>query len=180
MENNQNQSHQLLHSFCLNPEVRVESQGLNEHILLVLRAHPLTQVFWIMHIIVLFILLFIVNIVTASFLSWRQIIFMNIMALVFLLSYAWLNFLNWFFNVGVVSDQRIIDIDFTSVIYKEVSETLLNRIEDITSKSGGYFESFFDYGDVFVQTAAKEENIEFIKVPRPSEVVRILDELIGK
>jgi len=114
------------------------------------------------------------------FLSIRQIVFTNIFGLAVLLSYVWFNILNWFFNVGVVTNQRIVDIDFSSVIYKEVTETRLDKVEDITSKSGGYFESFFDYGDVFVQTAGKEAFIEFLNVPRPSDAVRIISELIGR
>lgn len=106
--------------------------------------------------------------------------FTNIFGFAVLLSYIWFNFLNWFFNVGVVTTLRIIDVDFTSVIYKEVTETRLDRVEDITSKSGGYFESFFDYGNVFVQTAGKDTYIEYMNVPKPSEAVRIIDELIGR
>jgi len=180
MENNTNQSHQLLHSYCLNPEVRVESQGINEHVLLVLRAHPITQLPWIFNVIVLFVLFIALNLLLFSSFSLQQVLFVNIFGVVLLLTYIWFSFLTWFFNVGVITNERIVDIDFTSIIYKEVTETRLDRIEDITSKSGGYFESFFDYGNVFVQTAAKEENIEFLNVPKPSEIVRIIDELIGK
>lgn len=180
MENNNNQSHQILHSYCLNPEVKLEIQGPNEHILLVLRAHPITQLPWIFNVIILTILLTVLNLLLFSFLTFRQALFANIFGIIVIATYAWYNFLSWFFNAGVVTNQRIIDIDFTSVLYKEVSEALLAKIEDITSKSGGYFESFFDYGDVFVQTAGTAENIEFLNVPHPSEVVRIIDELIGK
>ncbi len=180
MENNNNQSHQLLHSYCLNPEVRIETQGSNESILLVLRAHPITQISWILNTFFLFLLFIVLNFLFFSFLSFRQILFINLFGIVVLLSYIWFNFLNWFFNVGVITNQRIVDIDFASVIYKEVTETRLDKVEDITSKSGGYFESFFDYGDVFVQTAGKEAFIEFMNVPKPSDAVRIISELIGR
>lgn len=180
MENNNNQSHQLLHSYCLNPDDKVESQGINEQILLVLRSHPVTQIHWIINVFILIILLITLNFFLFSIFNIAQILFINLFGIVIVLSYTWFNFLTYFFNVGVVTNQRIIDIDYSSVLYKEVSEALLSKIEDITSKSGGYFESFFDYGDVFIQTAGTAENIEFLNVPHPSEVVRIIDELIGK
>lgn len=180
MENNNNQSHQLLHSYCLNPDVRVESQGVNERIILVLRAHPVTQIHWIFNVIILTILLIALNFFLFSIFNIAQILFTNLFGIIMILSYTWFNFLTYFFNVGVVTNQRIIDIDYTSVLYKEVSEALLSKVEDITSKSGGYFESFFDYGDVFIQTAGTSENIEFLNIPHPSEVVRIIDELLGK
>lgn len=40
--------------------------------------------------------------------------------------------------------------------------------------------SLFDYGDVVVQTAAKEAMFEFGSVPHPEEVVRIINELMVK
>lgn len=180
MENNNNQSHQLLHSYCLNPEVRLETQGVNEQVLLVVRAHPITQLPWIFNTLILFILLIVLNLFVFSFLSISQILFINIFGMVILLSYIWFNFLGWFFNVGVITNLRIVDIDFTSVIYKEITEARVEKVEDITSKSGGYFQSFFDYGNVFVQTAGTEVNIEFVNISRPSEVVRIISDLVGK
>lgn len=180
MENNNNQSHQLLHSYCLNPNVRLETQGVNEQVLLVMRAHPITQLHWIFNTIILFILLIVLNILLFSFLTARQILFTNIFGIVILLSYVWFNFLSWFFNVGVITNLRIIDIDFISVIYKEVTEARLDKVEDITSKSGGYFQSFFDYGNVFIQTAGTEINIEFENISKPSEVVRVISDLVGK
>ncbi len=180
MENNRTQSHRFLHSFCLNPSVCFETQLQNEQVLLVLRAHPFTQLPWMFYSIVMLILLFIINIVVSSFFSWRQILFMDSMALVFIVSYVWLNFLNWFFNVGVVTNIRIVDIDFTNAIYKEVTEAHLDKIEEITSKSGGFFASFFDFGNVYVETAGEAPNIEFINIPKPADVVTIIDGLLGK
>lgn len=71
-------------------------------------------------------------------------------------------------------------MDYANIIYKEVSEARLDKIEDITSKSGGFFESFFNYGNLFIQTAGTESNVEFINIPNPSDVVRIIDDLTGR
>jgi hypothetical protein len=55
---------------------------------------------------------------------------------------------------------------------------VINKIEDVTSKSGGFFSSVFDYGNVFVQTAGTEANVEFMNIPKPSEVVKIINSLL--
>jgi len=180
MKNNNHQSHYLLHSYCLHPNIHFETQGKNEKVILVLRAHPFTQLFWVFNTLVLVILLIVSNFLLPSFLNIRQLIFINVFGLIFALSYVWFNFLSWFFNVGIITTERVIDIDFSSVIYKEVTAAKLDRIEDITSKAGGYFESFFDYGDVFVQTAGTEANIEFLNVPKPSQVVETINGLLEK
>lgn len=180
MENNREQAHHLWHSYCINPDIRFESQESGEIPLLVLRAHPFTQLPWILNTIFIFIILFLIIVFLVPYLSPSQLFFILVSGLMFGISYVWFNFLNWFFNVGIISSKRIIDVDYYSVIYKEVSETHLHRVEDITSKTGGYFESFFDYGDVFIQTAGKEAHIEFLNVPKPTEVVRAINNLIGK
>lgn len=174
------QSHQFLHSYCIRPDVKFEAQAKDEHIILVLRAHPITFLPWIFNSLVFFIALIVLDFILPNFLTANQVIFINIFALILLFSYIFFNFLSWFFNVGIITNQRIIDIDFDNVIYKEVTETNFSRIQDITSKSGGFFEAFFNYGNLFVQTAASEQNIEFLNIPSPSDVVRIIEDLTGK
>jgi hypothetical protein len=144
MENNRNPEHHLLHSYCLHPSVRFEAQGANEIPILVLRSHPFTQISWMINTFIIGVLLIVLTIFASQLLSLPQIIFIDIAGIFFIFTYIWYNFLNWFFNVGIITNQRIIDIDYSAVIYKEISETHLDRVEDITSKSGGYFESFFD------------------------------------
>lgn len=174
------QSHQFLHSYCIRPDVQFEAQAKDEVILLVLRAHPITFIPWIFNSIVFLIALIVLNFILPNFMVANQVIFINIFAIILIFSYIFFNFLSWFFNVGIITNQRIIDIDFDNVIYKEVTETSLNRIQDITSKSGGFFEAFFNYGNLFVQTAASEQNIEFLNIPNPADVVRIIEDLTGK
>lgn len=116
----------------------------------------------------------------AGFLSPAQLFIVNIFLFVFIISYVWFSFINWYFNVGIVTNKRIIDIDFSGILYKELTVARLDKIEDITIKSGGYFEAFFDYGIIFIQTAGMETNIEFHNVPRPSNSVKEINNLLGR
>jgi len=171
-------SHSLLHSFCVKPGDRFESQHASEQIILVLRAHPITQLPWVINSFFLLIILFFLNFIFFNFLTLPQTIFANFFGIAITFAYIWFNFLSWFFNVGIITNERIIDIDFHGVIYKEVTETQLGKVEDVTAKSGGFFASVFNYGNVFVQTAGAELNIEFMKVPKPSEVTKIINDLV--
>ncbi|MDO8609563.1 MAG: PH domain-containing protein, partial [bacterium] len=159
---------------------RFESQGPDEILILLLRAHPFTQIPWIINTVFIALLLLVLFIFISPYISIQQSIFLLIFGTIFLFSYVWFNFLSWFFNVGIITNEKIIDMDYHGIIYKEITATHINRVEDITVKSGGYFESFFDYGDIFIQTAGKEANIEFDNVPRSSEVVKIINELIAQ
>ena len=171
------ESHLYLHSYCLRPKVRFESQAADEEVILVLRAHPITQLAWVFNSIVAIILLITLNFFLPLVFSSTQIIFSNVFFVLFIFSYIFYNFIRWFFNVGIITNKRIMDVDFSDVVYKEITEARLDRVEDITSKGGGFFETFFNYGDLFIQTAGTELNIEFDNIPNPADVVRIIDDL---
>jgi len=175
-----------LSAFLFMPEdVRVETQEAGETIILLLRRHWITNLSWIsVSFILLVTPLFIFpllgfigslpqdysQLVTFSILVWYLIS----------LSYMIVNFLLWYFSVSVVTNVRIIDIDFINILNKKFAETRISKVEDVTMKTGGFIRAIFDYGDVFVQTAAKEAMFQFNAVPHPERVVRTINELMDK
>ena len=179
MENN-NKKSSAFYSYILNPDIKFDTQEDGEKIYLLLRSHPFTQLRWVLASILFFILFFVFNFFPQSFFNLGQILIINLFFIVFILSYIWFNVLNWYFNVGIVTSKRVIDIDFYAVLYKEITVAQLGKIEDITVKSGGYFESLFDYGSIFIQTAGTEANVEFIDVPHPSDATQIINKLLSK
>jgi hypothetical protein len=179
MENN-NKKSSVFYSYCLNPQIKFETHEEGEKIYLLLRSHPITQIGWILSSIVFFIILIIFNIFLKSILSPGQIFIFDIFFVVYILSYIWFNILNWYFNVGIVTSKRVIDIDFYAVLYKEITNAQLGKIEDITVKSGGYFESLFDYGSIYIQTAGTETYVEFVDVPYPSDAINVINKLLSK
>ncbi|MBI5127400.1 PH domain-containing protein [Candidatus Roizmanbacteria bacterium] len=180
MENNPKSVNKVFFSYLIHPQIKFETYEPGEKVILLLRAHPVTQLHWIINSIILFIVLFFINFILPSFLLLNQIFVLNVFILVFILSFIWYSFLNWYFNVGIITNKRVIDVDFHGILYKEVTVARLNKIEDITVKSGGYFASLFDYGTVFTQTAGTEANVEFINIPFPSLVVQNINQLLGK
>src|SRR3990167_10711789 len=179
MENN-NKKNSVFYSYCLNPQVKFDTQEDSEKVYLLLRSHPFTQIGWILSSIFFFVLLFVLNLFLQSFLDSGQILIINLFFIVFILSYIWFNILSWYFNVGIITNKRVIDIDLHAVIYKEISDAQLGKIEDITVKSGGYLQSLFDYGSIFIQTAGAAVNIEFNNVPHPTDAVQVINNLLSK
>jgi len=86
-------------------------------------------------------------------------------------------FLQWYFNIFIVTDKRIIDIDFLYFLYKKFAEAQLFRIQDVSFRTGGIMATMFNFGDVMIQTAGELPNFVFEKVPRPSDVVHIISDL---
>ena len=170
----------LFHSFMLNPDIRFSTQLENEKIILLLRAHPLTQLSWFLNAFIMFVFFAIINFFILSIFTLIEIIFINLFGLSLILSYMWFNFLVWFYTVGIVTKKRIIDIDHHGLFYKKATAAKLNRIEDVTSKRIGYLASMFKFGDIHVQTAGNELNVNFLKIPYLQRSILIINSLLPK
>lgn len=177
----------LLSSYSFMPEdMHFETQEPGETILLLLRKHFITNLPWLLMgaILILFpVIIFPIisfssllptfvppNFITFIILLWYLLTFSFILA----------QFLLWYFNVWIVTSERVVDIDFSSLLYKSISETRIAKIEDVTEKTGGFIRALFNFGDVFIQTAGTAENFIFYAVPRPGQVVQIINQLMGK
>lgn len=172
------QKHRVLHAFCYRPNTRFEEQQEGEKVVLVLRAHPITQIPWMLTAIGLTFIPLIVNIFIVSSLGVIQIIFLNVFWYSFVFSYMLLNVLDWTFNVGIITDRRVLDVDYNIIISREVTATTMEDIVDATSLSIGFLPSIFNYGNVTAQTPGTTQGIEFHNVPYPSEVVTIINQLM--
>lgn len=173
------QERRPLSSFLMRPDgVSFETREEQEQIILFLRKHGITNIPWIFTSIVMFltpsfILSFsILEAVPANF----RFVFIMIWYLIST-AYTLESFLTWFFNVYIITDERIVDVDFYNLTYKEVSDANLDKIEDVTYKMGGVIRTLFNYGDILIQTAAEITNFEFLAVPYPDKVVKVLQDL---
>jgi hypothetical protein len=72
------QKHFALHSFCYRPDTHFEEQQNGEEVLLVLRAHPITQLHWIIIAFILIIIPLLVNIILIQFINFSQVLFLNL------------------------------------------------------------------------------------------------------
>lgn len=167
------------HAFCLRPNLTFGTQHKDEQILLLLRAHPITQIPWIVASVVLFLTPFVVIFFVQAFLNSAQTVFAGIVWYSFLFSYIFINILNYIFNVGLITNHRVVDIDYHYVLYREVNQTTFNQIQDVTTKTGGFIRTVLHYGDIFIQTAGTEANIEFHAIPEPTQAATIINSIIS-
>jgi hypothetical protein len=172
------EKHREFFAFNLYPRISFDDQLKNEFVVLVLRRSFFTQVPWVANTFLFTFILIIINVIIPMFLSFQMILFLNIFCIVAIFSYVWLNFLIWYFNVGIITNMRLIDIDFNGILHKEFSQAELKQITDVTAKTIGFLPSFFNYGNVFVKTEGFQQNIEFLNVPQPNKVVEIINKLL--
>ena len=165
--------------------VSFENQEEGEKIILLLRAHVVTLIPAFIQIIILAILpFFIVPILSllrmalAENLSGGQVFWLIVVWYLFVFGFAFYKFIFWYFNVYLVTNERIVDFDFRGILHKETAYANLSQIQDVTPKIIGFFGTFFHFGNVFIQTAAAKNEFEFHAVERPDDVARtILDQV---
>ena len=169
-----------LAAFAAKPsQTKFDSQMEDEEIVLMLRRHPITQVKKIfVTIVALFLPILFFSSPIFDFMPARFQVATGVGWYMLLLTYIIEGFLTWFFNVFIITDERIIDVDFLSLIYKNVSSAEIENIEDVTVATGGVLASLVDFGTVKIQTSAEVPEIQFEDVPRPATVARALNELI--
>ncbi|MDD5415433.1 MAG: PH domain-containing protein [Candidatus Daviesbacteria bacterium] len=165
---------------------RFEGQDPNEKILLLLRAHPITNLSWIaLSIFIFFIPFAVFKIVPligfdlALFPETYQLAGIIINYL-FVLIVVFEGFLNWYFNVSIVTNEKIIDMEFEYLLYKAVDLAPLPKIEETDSVTAGILGTLFNFGNVKVQTAGATVAIEMHNIPHPATVADIILDLIGK
>lgn len=95
----------------------------------------------------------------------------------FVFVYVFENFLKWYSNVFIITDQRIIDIDFKNILNKHFIQTRFSQIEDTSSSIKGVLGTFFNYGDVVIQTASKDSEIRFEKIANPSKIIMVIKDI---
>jgi len=158
--------------------VRFDTQDSEEEILLILRRHWVTNLPWFFMALVLFFAPAVLTFfpLLSSFPEKYRFVFVIIWYLITLM-FIFEKFLSWFFNMTIITDERIIDINFINLTTKKVSDCELDKIQDVSFDNSGAFGTIFNYGNVTVQTAAEIVEFIFDDVPRPAKVAEILQRL---
>lgn len=169
-----------LAAFIAKPtDIRFDAQASTEKIILVLRKHPITQIPWVLSaILAAFLPVLFSSISLLDFLPPNYQLAAAMGWYMLLIGFILEKILQWFYNVYIITDERIIDVDFISLIYKNISSAKLDNIEDVTATTGGAIQSVFNFGTIKIQTAAEKNEFEFEEVPKPAKVARLLNELL--
>lgn len=165
--------------------VTFESQEAGEKIILLLRQHAIVLIPPIFVIVILLLLpLFVSSVLNFlsinldDLLSEVQILLLVVFWYLLVFAFAVYRFIFWYFNIYILTNERIIDFDFKGILHKQSSFAKLMQIEDVSPKMIGFFSTFFNYGDIFIQTAGEQREFDFHKVPKPDQVAhRILEEV---
>ena len=170
----------LFSALALFPQkLKFESQDAQEEIILLLRPHLITNIWWLLlTIIMIFVPLFWTELPLISLLPDNHLFVLTLFWYALILTLVFERFLMWFFSVNIVTDERFIDVDFYGLLFKHVSVAQLDKIQDVNYSQKGIMAALFNYGDVLIQTAGELPKFLFNKIPNPERVVKVMSDLV--
>lgn len=97
------------------------------------------------------------------------------------LLFVWVFFLHhwvdYFLDVWIVTDERILNIVQNGLFSRTVSEVSIVNIQDVTAITHGKMQTLLDFGDVSIQTAAEEGRFLFDNVANPEGIASRITEV---
>lgn len=87
---------------------------------------------------------------------------------------------DYYLDIWILTDQRIIDVEQKGFFHRVVSEVDLKRVQDISSSVTGLIPSFFGFGNIMIQTAAEMNKFTMENIPHPVTIRRQITELAKK
>jgi hypothetical protein len=176
----------LFSTFVRDPqELILAEQHADERILLFIRRDFITNISWIVFAVFLLIVppflpLFFepLRIPLQYFDIPAQIIF-TIFYYVAVGGYILMNFVTWFYDIGIFTQKRAVDIDFFNISFVSVATARLQDLKDVRYEQKGFYESLFDYGNITLSVVASGETLVYEHTPHPAEVASLLSVLTG-
>lgn len=166
--------------------VTYQDQEEGECVAILLRRHPITNFRWafIASVAALFPLLLTqipytdigLNGLAQIPVPIKQII--GLFWYTLIVGYVLQNLLIWYYNVYLITNQRIVDVDFKGLMHYASDEAALHQIQDVSHKQGGLWQLLFHYGTVHIQTAGTRQNLDFERVPLPARVADAVTDLL--
>lgn len=97
-------------------------------------------------------------------------IYVMIVSLTFLFNtvYLFTEILIYYFNVGIITNEHLVEIEQARLFARTISELMLDNIQDVTASQSGILQTMFDYGNVNIQTAGKLPNFMFTNIRNPN------------
>jgi hypothetical protein len=156
---------------------RFINEQKDEIVVMMVRAHPITNLGWIFTVLFMLALAAVLPFEMMFPISYKFIFVGRLVWYLVTLGYAFEKFLNWYYSVFIVTNERVVDIDFVNLLTRDVAYGTLNHIEEPSMVSGGFIQTLFKYGHIYIPTAAERSSLEAISVPYPDKVISIISEL---
>lgn len=107
---------------------------------------------------------------------------------VFLLTFLFGAWINFYYDIIFITNERIINVDQEGLLARKTSELSLNQVQNVSADVAGFLRSIFDYGVLVVETAGggtsddphrpgKQGYFTIVDVPDPNRIARLILDL---
>jgi hypothetical protein len=90
--------------------------------------------------------------------------------LMFVLVITMTELTDYWLDTWIVTSERIINIEQHGLFKRTVSELPLDQVQDVTSETHGFLETFLTYGDVYIQSAGERQRFQFKNIDNQDAV----------
>ena len=160
------------------PDRFFPSQTKEERVFLLIRKH------WFVYIIFVFLTILMLAPVVALLAYWSInypdispevgtffIVGLSVYLLI-MMGIQLFGFVDYYLDVDIVTDRRIVDIDQNGLFKRHISELHLRQVQDVNARVEGIAATLFHFGDVHIQTAGERANFVFRSIPHPYSVAK--------
>lgn len=111
---------------------------------------------------------------------WPIYIFFYSFWLLFLWILGFTFWTNYYLDVWIITNEKIIDVDQIGLFSREISILHLDKIQDVTTEVHGLIGTVLRFGDLHVQTAGQQREFVIKGISDPSEFSEKLNEVLMK
>jgi uncharacterized membrane protein YdbT with pleckstrin-like domain len=108
--------------------------------------------------------------------------------LLFLLTFTFGAWINFYYDIIFITNERIINVDQEGLLARKTSELSIRQVQNVSADVAGFLPSIFDYGVLVVETAGggtsddphmpgKQGYFTITAVPDPNRVARLILDL---
>lgn len=131
--------------------------------------------------VVPFIIYFIISSFAPIQISWNGSLNILLVGAFFVWLLAlWITFFviwtDYYLDVLIVSDQRIINVNQKGLFDRDVATCRMENVQDITTETAGLIPTLLKFGDVRIQTAGEKEEFVIKNAANPEEAKRVISD----
>lgn len=159
----------------------------NEKVYMTVRRHffvlvkqSLIFLFFFVFPVVIWGVLYYLKIELSDYIFFPIIVLVVSLYYLFVALFAMIKWIEYYYDVWIITDRRLIDIEQKSLFNHITSELRLDKIQDVTFEVRGFLPSMFHYGNIYVQTAGAVQRFSFEEIPRSQQIKRLIIDLQGQ
>lgn len=88
--------------------------------------------------------------------------------------FAFYRLVDWYFNCGIITNMRVIDIDQKGLLQRTVSEVPYYKIDDVSYNVKGLRQTMFRYGNVVVAIKGYRSSVTLRNVGKPAMIQELV------